>query len=125
MKENNQTNEVKKQEVVNNIYSEDNLITGAIKEEPIKEFEEWFKVKIQGVVHSYLIHDDGSLQIKFRETIEKEIGGTKFNDYEDRSIRIRKPNNQLFTQKEVSGLKGKSVEIIDVEEKPQYRKLFL
>ena len=122
MKENNQTNEIKKQDE-NSIYNEDNLITGTVETEIKKEFEEWFKVKIQGQVTSYKIHEDGSLQIKFLETVEKTIANTTYDDYEDKSIRIRKENNKPFTSKEINGIVGKSVEIIDVTETAQHKKI--
>ena len=125
MKEENEKQEVKStpKNTQNNIYSEDNLITGTTEEQSLREFEDWFKVKIQGTVKSYKIHDDGSLQLKFQEVIEKTISGTTYNDYEDKSIRIRKPNNKPFLQKEIPDIVGKNVEIIDVTETPQYKKI--
>lgn len=107
----------------NSIYSEDNLITGSIeKNEQLKhEFENWYKVKIQGYVNSYKIHEDGSLQIKFQEEVEKKVENINFVDYQDRSIRIRKKD--AFTTKEAQSFIGKNVEILNVEEKPQYKKI--
>lgn len=126
MKENNEKQEAQKvsQETSSDIYSEDNLVTGSIEEDqPKKEFEDWFKVKIQGMVKSYKIHDDGSLQLKFLEVVEKTVSGVTYKDYEDKSIRIRKPDNKLFTDKEVDSIVNKSVEIIDVTETTQYKKI--
>lgn len=118
-KENTQTQNIK---VDNSIYSEDNLITGAIDNSEVKqEFENWYKVKIEGLVKSYKLHEDGSLQIKFQEEIQKEVDNVKFTDYEDRSIRIRKKNP--FTPKEAEQFLNKAVEIVDIEEKPQYKKI--
>lgn len=106
----------------NSIFSEDNLITGAVENNELKqEFENWYKVKIQGLVSSYKIHEDGSLQIKFQEEVEKKVEGITFKDYEDRSVRVRKET--AFTEKEALGFVGKCVEILDVEEKAQYKKI--
>ena len=107
---------------INTIYSEDNLIVGESFDEPKKEFQDWFKVKIQGIVTSYKIYEDNSLQLKFQEVIQKTISGITFDDYEDRSIRIR-INNQIFQDKEIKALIGRSVEIVDVKETPQYKKI--
>jgi len=107
----------------NNIYNEDNLFTGVSSEndEIKQEFEDWFKVKIQGVVKSYKIHKNGSLQLKFQEVIEKTVDGITFNDYQDKSIRITQ--DKPFTEKFAKDLISKSVEIIDVKESPQYKKI--
>lgn len=106
----------------NDIYSEDNLFVGAVEEEQAKqEFEDWFKVKIQGLVKSYKIHENGSLQIKFQQVVEKDIGGIKFNDYEDKSVRITQ--DKPFTDKQGKDLVGKSIEIIDIDEIAQYKKI--
>lgn len=107
----------------NSIFSEDNLITGSIEADvQVKqEFENWYKVKIQGLVNSYKIHEDGSLQLKFQEKIEKKINNISFIDFQDRSIRIRKESP--FTAKEAQNFIGKNVEILDVEEKAQYKKI--
>jgi hypothetical protein len=106
----------------NDIYNEDNLFTGSVEQEEVKaQFEDWFKVKIQGVVKSYKIHENGSIQLKFQEIVEKNIDGIVFNDYEDKSIRIT--TNKTFTNKQAEDLVGKSVEIINVNETPQYKKI--
>lgn len=107
----------------NSIFSEDNLITGSIESgaQAKQEFENWYKVKIQGLVNSYKIHEDGSLQLKFQEEIEKKINNVSFIDFQDRSIRIRKESP--FTVREAQNFIGKNVEILDVEEKAQYKKI--
>lgn len=106
-----------------NLYDETGLFNGSTSEidEVKKEFEDWFKVKIQGIVKSYKLHEDGSLQLKFQEVVEKTIGTTTYEDYEDKSIRIRK--DKPFTDDEVKAFLNKTVESIDVEEKPQYKKI--
>lgn len=107
------------------IYNDDNLFIGQNEEQqeaPKKEFEEWFKVKIQGVVTSYRLHDDGSLQLKFQEKVERTIDGITFNDYSDKSIRIRE-NSTSFNSEEIKKIVGRSVEIINVSERAQYKKL--
>jgi len=105
------------------IYNDDNLFVGSTSEiEEVKqEFEDWFKVKIQGVVKSYKIHTNGSLQLKFQEIIEKTIDGVTFNDYEDKSIRVTL--DKPFTEKFAKELLDKSIEIIDVKEMAQYKKI--
>ena len=110
------------QELQNNIYNDENLIVGQVEEQPTREFQEWFKVKIQGVVTSYKIHDDNSLQLKFQEVIQKNIGSVSYDDYEDKSIRIRQ-ENQTFKDKDIKSIIGKTVEIIDITETPQYKKI--
>lgn len=126
MEKNNEKQNSKTKNEEFDIYSEDNLLVGAVEENdtPQKSFDDWYKVKIKGKVDSYLIHDDGSLQCKFVETIQNEIDGVKFDTYEDRSIRIRLDNNKKFSEDEVKQhLLGKAVEIINVVEKPQFKKL--
>lgn len=104
------------------IYNEENLFAGSTSEEEIKqEFEEWFKVKIQGIVKSYKIHENGSLQLKFQEVVEKTVDGISFKEYEDKSIRITQ--DKPFTEKSVKELLNKAVEIIDVKESAQYKKV--
>lgn len=105
------------------IYNEDNLFIGEINEtnEPKKEFEPWYKVKIQGLVKSYKVHEDGSLQLKFEHKISKSVGGIDFVDLEDKSIRLRKDNG-IYSEKEAKNFVGKNVEIIDVSESPVYVK---
>jgi len=105
------------------IYNEENLFAGSYDEaEEIKqEFEDWFKVKIQGVVKSYKIHENGSLQLKFQEVIEKTVDSITFNEYEDKSIRITQDKH--FSEKFAKELLDKSVEIIDVKENAQYKKI--
>ncbi|WP_428737654.1 hypothetical protein [Sulfurimonas sp.] len=108
----------------NDIYSEENLFSGSSiegNEEIKQEFEDWFKVKIQGVVKSYKIHENGSLQLKFQEIVEKTVGGVTYNDYADKSIRItqEKPFSESFAK----SLLNKAVEIIDVKETAQYKKI--
>ncbi|MCD8545297.1 MAG: hypothetical protein LRY52_10790 [Sulfurospirillum cavolei] len=105
------------------IYNEDNLFIGEINEtnEPKREFEPWYKVKIQGLVKSFKVHEDGSLQLKFEYKINKSIGGIDFVDLEDKSIRLRKENG-IYTTKEAQNFLGKTVEIIDVSESPVYVK---
>ncbi|MBT5491437.1 hypothetical protein HOK00_03895 [bacterium] len=106
----------------NDIYNEDNLFTGAVEQEEIKpQFEDWFKVKIQGIVKSYKIHDNGSIQLKFQEVVEKDIGGVVFNDYEDKSIRITA--TKPFSNKQGQELVGKSIEVLNVSETAQYKKI--
>lgn len=106
-----------------NLYDESGLFNGSTSEndEIKKEFEDWFKVKIQGIVKSYKLHDDGSLQLKFQEVVEKTIGTTTYEDYEDKSIRIRK--DKAFTDSEAKAFLNKTVESIDVVEKAQYKKI--
>lgn len=116
-KENTQNTNIKTD---TSIYNEENLISGAVENEPKQHFEKWYKVKIEAVVKSYKLHDDNSLQLKFQEEIQKDIGGVKFTDYEDRSIRIRR--EKKFTQKEAEDFLNKTVEIVDIEEMPQYKK---
>ena len=105
------------------IYNEDNLFIGEINEtnEPKREFEPWYKVKIQGLVKSYKVHEDGSLQLKFEYKIQKSVGGIDFVDLEDKSIRLRKDGG-IYTDKEAKNFLGKNVEIIDVSESPVYVK---
>lgn len=105
------------------IYSEDNLFIGETNDtnEPKREFEPWYKVKIQGLVRSYKVHDDGSLQLKFEHKINKSIGGIDFIDLEDKSIRLRKDAG-IYSDKEAKSFLGKSVEIVDVSESPVYVK---
>jgi len=105
------------------IYNDENLFSGSYDEaEEIKqEFEEWFKVKIQGVVKSYKIHENGSLQLKFQEVVEKTVEGISFNEYEDKSIRITQ--DKPFSEKFAKELLNKPVEIIDVKESAQYKKI--
>ena len=106
----------------NDIYNEDNLFTGAVEQEEIKpQFEDWFKVKIQGIVKSYKIHDNGSIQLKFQEVVEKDIGGVVFNDYEDKSIRIT--TTKPFSNKQGQELVGKSIEVLNVSETAQFKKI--
>jgi hypothetical protein len=106
-----------------NLYDESGLFNGSTSEndEVKKEFEDWFKVKIQGIVKSYKLHDDGSLQLKFQEVVEKTIGTTTYEDYEDKSIRIRR--DKAFTDSEAKAFLNKTVESIDVMEKAQYKKI--
>lgn len=106
-----------------NLYDESGLFNGSTTEndEVKKEFEDWFKVKIQGIVKSYKLHDDGSIQLKFQEVVEKSIEGTTYEDYEDKSIRIRK--DKAFTDIEAKAFLNKTIESIDVVEKPQYKKI--
>ena len=105
------------------IYNEDNLFIGEINEtnEPKREFEPWYKVKIQGAVKSFKVHEDGSLQLKFEHKISKSVGGIDFVDLEDKSIRLRKDGG-IYTDKEAKNFLGKNVEIIDVSESPVYVK---
>lgn len=118
------TNTDKKHTVAtsSNIYNEDNLFSGASNdiEEVKQEFEDWFKVKIQGVVKSYKIHENGSLQLKFQEVVEKTIDGYTFNEYQDKSIRITQ--EKVFSDKFAKDLLHKTVEIIDIKENAQYKK---
>ncbi len=106
-----------------NIYNDDDLFVGATSnvEEAKQEFEEWFKVKIQGIVKSYKIHENGSLQLKFQEVEEKTVDGITFDEYEDKSIRITK--DKPFAEKFARDLIGKAVEVIDVKETAQYKKI--
>jgi len=105
-----------------NIYSDDNLFVGASNvEEAKQEFEDWFKVKIQGIVKSYKIHENGSLQLKFQEVVENTVDGITFNAYEDKSIRITQ--DKSFTETFARDLVGKAIEIIDVKETAQYKKI--
>lgn len=129
MEKNTEKNSSQKEELkvtqseVNNIYSEDNLITGSNDTDEVKkEFESWFKVKIKGLVNSYKVHEDGSLQIKFREVVKDTIDGYTFDNYVDKSIRIKKPDGTSFVENEVSGIVNKTVEIINITERPQYKK---
>lgn len=105
------------------IYNEDNLFIGEINEtnEPKREFEPWYKVKIQGLVKSYKVHEDGSLQLKFEYKIQKSVGGIDFVDLEDKSIRLRKDGG-IYSDKEARSFLGKNVEIVDVSESPVYVK---
>lgn len=105
------------------IYSEDNLFIGETSDthEPKREFEPWYKVKIQGLVKSYKVHEDGSLQLKFEHKINKSIGGIDFIDLEDKSIRLRKDAG-IYSEKEAKSFLGKAVEIVDVSESPVYVK---
>lgn len=105
------------------IYNEDNLFIGETNEtnEPKREFEPWYKVKIQGLVKSYKVHEDGSLQLKFEYKINKSIGGIDFVDLEDKSIRLRKDGG-IYSDKEAKSFLGKNVEMIDVSESPVYVK---
>lgn len=105
-----------------NIYSDDDLFVGASNvEEAKQEFEDWFKVKIQGIVQSYKIHENGSLQLKFQEVVEKTVDGITFKEYEDKSIRITQ--DKPFIDKFAKDLVRKTVEIIDVKETAQYKKI--
>jgi len=108
---------------ITSIYDESNLFIGETSDtnEPKREFEPWYKVKIQGFVKSYKVHEDGSLQLKFEHKINKSIGGIDFIDLEDKSIRLRKENG-IYSEKEAKSFLGKSVEIVDVSESPVYVK---
>lgn len=117
---NNQDN--KPQNSNYDIYNEDNLIVGSSEETVKPTFEEWFKVKICGLVKSYKIHEDGSLQVKFQEVVEKELQGIKYNEYEDKSVRIRLEGKN-FTEEDAKSLLNKNVEILDVKESAQYKKI--
>ena len=105
------------------IYDEANLFIGETDEtnEPSMEFEAWYKVKIQGAIKSYKLHEDGSLQLKFEHKIQKSVGGIDFIDLEDKSIRLRKDSG-IYTDKEAKNFLGKTVEIVDVSESPVYVK---
>ena len=105
------------------IYDEANLFIGEVNDtnEPKREFEPWYKVKIQGLVKSFKVHEDGSLQLKFEHKISKSVGGIDFVDLEDKSIRLRKDNG-IYSDKEAKNFLGKNVEIIDVSESPVYVK---
>lgn len=121
--ENKTNNKNTKNNTEYDIYSEDGLITGSTEETTAKKtIEEWFKVKITGLINSYKVHDDGSLQVKFQEVIEKELQGVKYNDYEDRSVRIR-IEGKIFTDEDGKKLLNKFVEIKNVTETAQYRKI--
>jgi len=114
--------EKQQQAVPSDIYKEENLFTGANEEVEVKkEFEPWFKVKIDGKVTSYRLHTDGSLQLKFQQVVDKDISGVKFTDIEDKSIRIRKDSGS-YNDKDAKALLGKVVEIINVNEMPVYQK---
>jgi len=114
--------ESKQQAVQSDIYKEENLFTGSTEETEVKkEFEPWFKVKIEGKVTSYKLHSDCSLQLKFQQLVEKDISGTKFTDIEEKSIRLRKDSGS-YTDKEAKNFLGKVVEILDVNESPVYAK---
>jgi hypothetical protein len=105
------------------IYNEENLFIGEahLENEVKKEFEPWYKVKIQGLVKSYKVHEDGSLQLKFEHKLQKSVGGIDFDDLEDKSIRLRKEGG-VYSDKEAKNLLGKHVEVIDVSESPVYMK---
>lgn len=122
--ENNKNKEQKKP--VSNefdIYSEDNLIVGSNNENEVKPtFEDWYKVKIAGLVKSYKIHNDGSLQVKFQEQQEKELQGVKFYEYEDKSVRIR-IEGKSFSDEDAKKLLNKNVQILDVKESARYQQL--
>ena len=122
--ENKDTRQPQSQKVVapaTDIYNEENLLTGESEVEVKKEFEEWFKVKIQGLVNSFRLHEDGSLQLKFQHQIKKNIAGTEFIDYEDKSIRIRKEKGS-YSEREAQNFQYKSVEVISVKEMPVFVK---
>jgi hypothetical protein len=103
------------------IYSQENLFTGEVQEEPKKEFENFYKVMIQAIVKSFKVHEDGSLQLKFIHKIPKSIGGIEYIDYEDKSIRVRKEKG-AYSDKEAQNFLNKCVEIRNVKEMPVYVK---
>lgn len=53
--------------------------------------------------------------------VEKDIGGVVFNDYEDKSIRIT--TTKPFSNKQGQELVGKSIEVLNVSETAQFKKI--
>lgn len=90
-------------------------------ETKVGEYTPFYDVKMQGILDSYVMQEDGSTQLLFEETIQIDINGTLLPKLVQHSVRLRA--SKPLMKPELEALKGTTIEVNDVEEIKNYKKI--